>query len=80
MDKHIFVSNVVVKKANDGGWFVSKVFTSVGNFDLGQEVNKGLDQSKIETTIDEIKTKIIPQIQSFIKSEVEEEAKRKNKK
>lgn len=80
MSDHFFVSSVALKKAHDGSWFVSKLFTSVGNFDLGQEVSKDLDKIKLETTIDDIRNKIFPQVEGFIHEEVSEEEKRKQEK
>lgn len=78
MPKHIFVSKIELKKANDGSWFVSKVFTSEGNFDIGKESNQGLNLQIITNAVNEIKSKVLPQIQDFIVSEVEEEKKKKS--
>jgi len=78
MGEHFFVSNISLKKAHDGSWFVNKVFTSVGNFDLGPEVSRDIEKSKMEAIIDEIRSKIFSQVQGFLQEEVKEEEKSKN--
>ena len=68
----MYVSNILLKKAHDGSWFVSTLFTSEGSFDLGQEISKSINQKILGTTVDEIKQKVIPQVENFIKDEVEQ--------
>lgn len=74
---HVYVSNVLIKKDTDGNWFVSKVFTSKGSFDLPSHISEGLDQTLLKGTMDDIKEKILPQIEEFIKNEIHTESKKK---
>jgi len=65
---HIYTSNILLTKDKDGNWFVSKIFTGAGNFDLGSEVSEEL-QVALGNVADEVKKKIVPQIEKHIENE-----------
>ena len=74
---HVYISSALIKKDNDGKWIISKIYTSKGSFDLPSHISEGLNQKLLGGTMNEIKDKILPQIEEFIKNENLIESKKK---
>lgn len=67
---HIFVSGFSVSKSKEGDWYISRVNTSEGAFNLGPEITKeSLPTSFIEALAKNVRENLVPQIYEFMKNE-----------
>lgn len=67
---HIFVSGFSVSKSKEGDWYISRVNTSEGAFNLGPEVTKeNLLPQEVEVLAKSVREKLVPQIFEFLKNE-----------
>ena len=67
---HIFVSGFSVNKSKEGDWFISRINTSEGAFNLGPEITKeNLSMQEVESLAKNVREKLAPQIFEFLKTE-----------
>jgi len=66
---HVYVSNLLWKKDNEGKWVIAKIFTSQGDFNLPSHISEKLDQSLLKSVMDDVKEKVLPQVEEFIRGE-----------
>lgn len=67
---HIFVSGFSVSKSKEGDWFISRINTSEGAFNLGPEITKeNLNVQKIEALAKDVRERLVLQVFEFLKNE-----------